>query len=187
MPSILNSLKLLSDPTRLRLLLLLAEEDLSVAELQEILGMGQSRISTQLAQLKKEGLVATQRSGKNNIYSGQATGDLLEIARKAGCELAERDRDLASLRHILRKRKDKARAYFDQLAGKFGRHYVPGRSWKALAEGLLKILNYEVVADLGAGEGTLSQLLAQRAKQVIAVDHSRKMVSFGKKLAREHG
>ena len=65
MPSILNSLKLLADPTRLRLVLLLAEEPLSVAELQEIMGMGQSRISTQLAQLRTEGLVTTQRSGKN--------------------------------------------------------------------------------------------------------------------------
>ncbi len=187
MPSILNSLKLLADPTRLRLVLLLAEEALSVAELQEILGMGQSRISTQLAQLKKAGLVSDQRSGKNNIYSAQLGRELLEIARKAGAELSERRKDLASLRHILRKRKDLTRAYFDELAGKFGRHYVPGRSWKALAEGLLKILNFNVVADLGAGEGTLSQLLAQRAQQVIAIDHSKKMVAFGKKLASENG
>jgi len=187
MPSILNSLKLLSDPTRLRLILLLAREDLSVAELQQILGMGQSRISTQLAQLKKEGLVINQRSGKNNIYSGHASGRLLEIARMAAAELPEHKRDLASLKHILRKRKDRARAYFDELAGKFGRHYVPGRSWKALAEGLLKILNYEVVADLGAGEGTLSQLLAQRARHVIAIDHSPKMVEFGRRLAADHG
>ena len=187
MPSILNSLKLLADPTRLRLILLLAEEALSVAELQELLGMGQSRISTQLAQLKKEGLVSDHRSGKNNIYSTQLSEELLHIATKAGAELAECEKDLASLRHILRKRKDKARAYFDELAGKFGRHYVPGRSWKALAEGLLKILNYNVVADLGAGEGTLAQLLAQRAKHVIAVDHSKKMVAFGKRLAKENG
>jgi len=186
MPSILNSLKLLADPTRLRLVLLLAEEALSVAELQEILGMGQSRISTQLAQLKKAGLVSDQRSGKNNIYSAQPDKELLEIARKAGAELSERKKDLASLHHVLRKRKDRTRAYFDELAGKFGRHYVPGRSWKALAEGLLKILNFNVVADLGAGEGTLSQLLAQRAQHVIAIDHSKKMVAFGKKLAREN-
>ena len=56
----------------------------------------------------------------------------------------------------------------------------------ALAEALLKVMNYEVVADLGAGEGTLSQLLAQRAKHVIAVDISPKMVEFGKNLAIEH-
>ncbi len=187
MPSILNSLKLLADPTRLRLVLLLAEEALSVAELQEILGMGQSRISTQLAQLKKATLVSVQRSGKNSIYSSRPGKELLEIARKAGAELEDRQKDLDSLRHTLRKRKDRTRAYFDELAGKFGRHYVPGRSWKALAEGLLKILDFKVVADLGAGEGTLSQLLAQRAEHVIAIDHSQKMVTFGKKLARENG
>ena len=186
MPSILNSLKLIADPTRLRLLLLLAEEPLSVAELQEILGMGQSRISTQLAQLKKEDLVAKLRSGKNNIYSCQAPPELLSIATQAAAELAECTRDVSALKHILRKRKDKARAYFDELAGKFGRQYVPGRSWKALSEALLKILNYETVADLGAGEGTLAQLLAQRARKVIAVDHSPKMVEFGAQLAKDH-
>ena len=97
MPSILNSLKLLADPTRLRLVLLLAEESLSVAELQEILGMGQSRISTQLAQLKKASLVSVQRSGKNNIYSAQPEKELLDIARRAGAELEDRD---LSLIHI---------------------------------------------------------------------------------------
>ena len=44
-----------------------------------------------------------------------------------------------------------------------------------------------VIADLGAGEGTLSQLLARRAKKVIAIDNSDKMVEFGATLAREHG
>lgn len=186
MPSILNSLKLISDPTRLRILLLLGEESLSVAELQQILGMGQSRISTQLSLLKKEGLVIDQRSGKNNIYSAQVPHGFSKIVLEAGLELPECTRDLSSLRHILRKRKDQVRAYFDELAGKFGREYVPGRSWKGLAEAMLKILNYEVVADLGAGEGTLSQLIAQRAKKVIAIDNSEKMIEFGQKLAKEN-
>ena len=57
MASMLKSLKLLTDPTRLRILLLLDAEALSVADLQELLGMGQSRISTQLSQLKAGGLV----------------------------------------------------------------------------------------------------------------------------------
>ena len=187
MPSILNSLKMISDPTRLRILLLLRDESLSVAELQQILGMGQSRISTQLSQLKKEGLVADQRSGKNNIYSTQIPLALGKIIGEAGSELPEREKDRSSLRHILRKRKDQVRAYFDELAGKFGREYVPGRSWKGLAEAMLKILNYDTVADLGAGEGTLSQLIAQRAKKVIAVDNSEKMVKFGQNLAKENG
>ncbi len=187
MASMLKSLKLLSDPTRLRILLLLEQEPLSVAELQEVLGMGQSRISTQLSQLKHEGLVADERSGKNNIYSCHAGQKLMEVALGAAQEVPELRADTAALRHLLAKRLDKTRAYFDELAGRFGKDYVPGRSWKALAEALLKIMNYRVVADLGAGEGTLAQLLAQRAEQVIAVDLSPKMVQFGSEMARKNG
>src|SRR5438045_8554295 len=68
MASTINLLRLLADPTRLRLLLLLEQEELSVAELQEILGMGQSRISSHLAQLKRAGVVADRRAGKNVYY-----------------------------------------------------------------------------------------------------------------------
>ena len=183
----LKSLKLLSDPTRLRILMLVSTEELSVAELQEILGMGQSRISTQLSQLKAEGLVSDERSGKNNIYTCTADPDLMEVARLAAAEVTEVADDESALRHLIRKRKDTSRAYFDELAGRFGKDYVPGRSWKALAEALIKILNYKVVADLGAGEGTLAQLLAQRAEKVIAVDLSPKMVEFGQDLATRNG
>jgi ubiquinone/menaquinone biosynthesis C-methylase UbiE/biotin operon repressor len=187
MPSMLKSLKLLSDPTRLRILMLVGSEALSVAELQEILGMGQSRISTQLSQLKTAGLVSDERSGKNNMYSSTAEPDLMEVAQLAAAEVPEVAADTAALRHLLRKRKDSARAYFDELAGRFGKDYVPGRSWKALAEALIKVLNYRVVADLGAGEGTLAQLVAKRADKVIAVDLSPKMVEFGQALAIQNG
>jgi DNA-binding transcriptional ArsR family regulator len=71
MTSTINLLRLLADPTRLRLLLLLEEEELSVAELQEILGMGQPRISSHLAQLKRAGAVDDRRAGKN-VYYGPA-------------------------------------------------------------------------------------------------------------------
>lgn len=187
MASMLKSLKLLSDPTRLRILMLVCSDALSVAELQEILGMGQSRISTQLSQLKSAGLVTDERSGKNNMYSCTAAKDLLDVAQLAAEEVPEVAADMTSLRHLLRKRRDTARAYFDELAGRFGKDYVPGRSWKALAEALIKVLNYKIVADLGAGEGTLAQLLAQRAEKVIAVDLSPKMVEFGQALAVQNG
>ncbi len=183
----LKSLKLLSDPTRLRILMLVRHEALSVLELQEILGMGQSRISTQLSQLKGGGLVSDERSGKNNIYSCAADGETMEVASLAARDVAEVTEDESSLKHLLRRRKDLARAYFDELAGRFGRDYVPGRSWKALTEALIKVLNYRHVADLGAGEGTLAQLLAQRAEKVIAVDLSPKMVQFGQELANRNG
>lgn len=186
MPSIINSLKVISDPTRLRILNLLHEQELSVADLQEILNMGQSRMSTQLSQLKNEDLTTDRRVGKNNLYTATIPQNLTSIIADAVREMPETNQDQAALQHLLNKRNDKSKAYFDELAGKFGKHYVPGRSWKALAEALLKILNYEIVADLGAGEGTLSQLLAQRAKKVIAVDSSEKMVEFGTQLAKNH-
>ncbi|HEX8280438.1 MAG TPA: metalloregulator ArsR/SmtB family transcription factor, partial [Chthoniobacterales bacterium] len=180
--------------TRLRLILLLEQEELSVAELQDIMGMGQSRISTHLAQLKRAGVVIDRRAGKNVYYAlAQTEGEnatrakVSELTRTLARELPETARDRTALKVALRKRQDKARAYFDELAGKFGRSYVPGRSWQALAHTLITLLPAQTVADLGAGEGTLSQLLAKTAKQVIAIDNSPKMVEFGSKLAAEHG
>ncbi len=187
MASILKSLRLAADPNRLRLLLLLEKEELSVAELQEILARGQSHISTWLAQLKQAGLVEDRRTGKNSFYRLQAPPELMELLRRAAGEVPEAAGDREALRLVLRKRKDTMRRYFDELAGKFGRQYVPGRSWKGIAEALLKLMPALVIADLGAGEGTISQLMSQRAKKVIAVDNSEKMVEFGRELARRHG
>jgi ubiquinone/menaquinone biosynthesis C-methylase UbiE len=187
MASILKSLRLAADPNRLRVLLLLEREELSVAELQEILAKGQSQISTHLAQLKQAGLVDDRRTGKNSFYRLTAPAELMELLRRASSEIPEAAHDREALRLALRKRQDKMRRYFDELAGKFGRQYVPGRSWKGIAEALLKLMPPMVIADLGAGEGTISQLMAQRAKKVIAIDNSEKMVDFGAELARRHG
>ena len=112
----------------------------------------------------------------------------MNLLRQAAREIPERRSTTAPpCSHALRKRQDKMRRYFDELAGKFGRQYVPGRSWKGIAEALLKLMPPMVIADLGAGEGTISQLMAQRAKRVIAIDNSGKMVEFGAELARKHG
>jgi ubiquinone/menaquinone biosynthesis C-methylase UbiE len=186
MSSLLKALRLAADPSRLRLLLLLEQEELSVAEIQEILAKGQSQISTHLAQLKQAGLVDDRRTGKNAFYRLQAAPELMDLLRKAASEIPETQEDRQTLRLVLRKRQDRMRRYFDELAGKFGRSYVPGRSWKGIAEALLKLMPPMVIADLGAGEGTISQLMAQRAKRVIAVDNSEKMVEFGSELAKKH-
>ncbi|TDU70804.1 ArsR family transcriptional regulator [Prosthecobacter fusiformis] len=195
MASILKSLSLIADPTRVRILLLLKKEELSVAELQEVLALPQSNISAQLAKLKSAGLVTDRRSGKNRLYQldepsskdKAAHEHFIALMEAAGAELKEAKKDDSALKVVLRKRTRSAQAYFDTLAGKFGRHYIPGRSWKGLGETLLKLLPPLVIADLGAGEGTLSQLLAQRAEKVIAVDNSEKMVAYGADLAAKHG
>jgi ArsR family transcriptional regulator len=195
MESLLKALRLLGDPTRVRLLLLLERDELSVAELQEVLAKGQSQISTHLAQLKQAGLVEDRRTGKNIFYrlkpampsEEQVRERLLTILQSAASEIPESAEDSSSLDLVLAKRQDRMRSYFDALAGKFGREYLPGRSWKGLAEILLRLMPPMVVADLGAGEGTFSQLLAQSARRVIAVDNSEKMIEFGIKHAKEHG
>lgn len=191
MPSFLESLALLADPTRLRIALLLQREELSVVELQEILGMGQSRISNHLAQLRQAGLVRDRRAGKNSYYvlaESPVLTELEPLLRTAQKEIAETARDRTALEVAVQKRNDKTREYFNKLAGKFGRTYCPGRTWEAVAHSLFFLVPRTlIVADLGAGEGTLSQLLAKRAQQVIAVDNSEKMVEFGVALAKQHG
>ena len=189
MESILKSLRLLAEPSRTRIVLLLEREELSVAELQEILGMGQSTISTYLSQLKQASLVEDRRTGKNILYVVKpgVSVEMMAVLRHAVSEIPEAVDDAEALKLVLARRQDKMRTYFDELAGKFGRQYVPGRSWQGLAETLLMLLPPLVIADLGAGEGTVSQLLARRAKRVIAVDNSEKMVEFGSDLAKNHG
>src|SRR6187402_2822833 len=156
MESIVKTLRVLADPVRLRALLLLRREELSVAELQEILAVGQSTISTHLAQLKSAGLVDDRRTGKNNFY--RLKGDngaaiFAQLLDEAEGQLLEAREDSDSLMLVLRKRQDRMRSFFDEMAGRFGRTYVPGRSWKGIAEALLQLMPALTIADLGAGEG----------------------------------
>lgn len=190
MPSIVKILRVVADPNRLRILLLLQDEELSVAELQEILSMGQSTISTHLSQLKQAGLVEDRRTGKNNLYrvpreNGAAA--LAGLFKQARAEIAEVTHDQAALKRVLKKRRDKTRAFFDEVAGRFGRNYVPGKSWKGIAEALLRLMPPMTIADLGAGEGAFSLLLAQSATRVIAVDSSARMVEVAKAHAKKQG
>jgi SAM-dependent methyltransferase/biotin operon repressor len=193
MASIVKTLRVVADPNRLRILLLLKDEELSVAELQEVLVMGQSTISTHLSQLKQAGLVEDRRTGKNNLYrlSPAATsggGDLLEgLLQQAVSEIPEATQDQAELRRVLRKRQDKMRSFFDSVAGRLGKDYVPGQSWKSVAEALLRLMPPMSIADLGAGDGTFALLLAQGAKRVIAVDTSARMLEVGRELAQRNG
>jgi len=191
MPSIVKILRVIADPNRLRILLLLKTEELSVAELQEILVMGQSTISTHLSQLKQAGLVEDRRTGKNNLYS--LTTDLEggkpldEILSRAQSEIPEAGHDQAELRCVIHKRQDKMRSFFDSVAGRLGKDYVPGQSWKSVAEALLRLMPPMKIADLGAGDGTFALLLAQGAKKVIAVDTSARMIEVGRDLAQRNG
>ncbi|KXU35080.1 transcriptional regulator [Cephaloticoccus primus] len=186
-------LKLISDPTRLRLLALLLREELSVAELQDVLDMGQSRISSQLALLRQAGIVHDRREGKKAFYSlrpslKKVQLDLLHAALAAvEGNMPELERDTGSLERILQKRRHSQEQYFNRVAGRFDKNYAPGRSWKAIGQLALRLTPKITIADLGAGEGLISQLLARRASQVWCIDNSPRMVEAGTELAQKNG
>src|SRR5688500_10249657 len=192
MSSTLKSLRALADPTRLRLMALLEQEELSVNELQEITRLGQSRISTHLGQLQEAGLVQSRREGKRTFYklngkSDKAAEALVKLAVAGGKEMPEYAEDGVNLKRTITLRKEQAQIYFNQVAGRFDRSYGPGRSWQAFGHLLLRILPPLTVADLGSGEGLLSELLPRRCKKGIAVDNWEKMVEFGARKDRTNG
>ena len=190
--STLKTLRAVADPTRLRILALLRSDELSVNEIQLITRMGQSRISTHLRQLEETGLLAHRREGKRTFYRWNT--DLTSEQRKfveqlsmGAEELADAESDQINLRRVIDQRKNQAQVYFNQVAGRFDRSYGPGRSWQAFGHLLLRMLPPLTVADLGAGEGLLSELLARSCKRVIAVDNSARIIEFGAAKAKKNG
>lgn len=182
---------MLADSTRVRILSLLRCEELSVAELQEILDMGQSRISSHLGLLRQGELVLDRREGKKTFYAinrdFNAQGLCLMDAACSSVEGSDQiTGDLANLKRILEKRKQKSEQYFNSVAGRLGKNYCPGRSWEAIGHCLLHLTPKIKIADLGAGEGLVSQLLARRAEEVVCIDNSPKMVEFGSELAAKN-
>lgn len=191
MSATLKSLRALSDPTRLRIVALLERDELSVNELQEITRLGQSRISTHLGLLQEAGLLQSRREGKRTFYrlltpTEGAVGEVVALAIRGAGELPEHDGDQINLKRVMARRREQAQVYFNQVAGRFDRVYGPGRSWQAFGHLLLRILPPLVVADLGSGEGLLSELLARRCRKVIAVDNSERIVAFGAAKAKKN-
>ena len=192
MSSTLKSLRALADPTRLRIIALLERDELSVNQLQEITRMGQSRISTHLGLLQDAGLLQSRREGKRTFYKWREDADavareFIRLAVRGAKETAGHSADQLNLKRILARRNEQAQVYFNHVAGRFDRVYGPGRSWQAFGHLLLRILPSLIVADLGSGEGLLSELLARRCKKVIAIDNSEKIVAFGAAKAKKNG
>ena len=191
MSSTLKSLRALSDPTRIRIVALLERDELSVNELQEVTRLGQSRISTHLGLLSDCEMVSARREGKRTFYklnplADSVASEFIQLAIRGAKELPEHSHDEINLKRVLARRKEQAQVFFNQVAGRFDRVYGPGRSWQAFGHLLLRMLPQITVADLGAGEGLLSELLARRCKKVIAVDNSEKIVAFGAAKAKKN-
>ncbi|VVM04368.1 putative S-adenosylmethionine-dependent methyltransferase/MSMEI_2290 [Methylacidimicrobium cyclopophantes] len=181
---------MLGDLTRLRILALLQKQELSVAEICEVLQASQPAVSGHLALLRSEGLVCARRQGRKTFYSLPPEREEAEARLSATAlllleESGEADRDPERLRKVIERRKEETRAHFNRMAGRLGGAPCPGRGWPAVGPLLARLLSPVVIADLGCGEGWLSQLLAERAERVIAVDISPKMVAFAAQEAKK--
>ncbi|HET7930045.1 MAG TPA: metalloregulator ArsR/SmtB family transcription factor [Rhodanobacteraceae bacterium] len=177
-------LRLLSDPTRVRLLALLRREELTVAELSAVLRLAQPRVSTHLAKLKEAGLVRDRRAGVSAYYRFNEAGfdgaaDLLR-ALEDGVDDALLDADAQRLPSVLAARA-RDRGWADSVAGDMERHYSPGRTWETLARTLLQLLTTGDVLDIASGDGVLAELLAPHAHRIVCVDSSPNVVSAARK------
>lgn len=178
-------LRLLSDPTRVRLLLLLDREELSVAELAGVMQLAQPRVSTHLARLKEAGLVADRRDGVFVYYRIAATApdraldELWRLLRKNTSDPLVQQ-DLERVQQVLSTRAGKG-TWADSVAGDMERHYSPGRTWEATARGMVHLLEPGDVLDIASGDGVLAELLAPRARSVVCLDISRRVAEAGRK------
>lgn len=192
MGQILKNLKALSDNTRIRLISLLSLEELSVNEIQQITGLGQSRISTHLSILQETKLICFRKEGKKSVYNinhnnTKEAQQAIYLATKGAQESDHYREDAKNLKRVIEQRNNQAQVYFNQIAGRFGQKYGPGRSWQAFGQLLLRLIPPLDIADLGSGEGLMGELLANKARKVICVDNSKKIVRFGQQKVKKAG
>ncbi len=182
--------RLLSDETRLRILAVLQDNELAVGELQKILGLGQSTLSTQLGLMKEQGLVANRKEGQKVYYriprelQPDSAGlplltNVLDSVRTAKWY----GRDQRSLQNALRERAESSREFFNKMANQ--NIPAPGQTWKALALGMLKLVRGKRIVDLGCGNGRLTSLLAQGGNAVTGVDNSEEQIRLARELQGE--
>jgi ubiquinone/menaquinone biosynthesis C-methylase UbiE/DNA-binding transcriptional ArsR family regulator len=186
--SVFDSLSVLADPVRCRLLLLLERRELSVAELVQSMQLPQSTISRHLKALAEEGLVSGREEGASNRYSmrldgiGQPVRRLWNVLREQTAELAGAEEDSRRLASVLSERRTRSQAYFSSAAGQWDRIRRELFGENTHLHALLSLFDDSwVVGDLGAGTGHVALALAPFVKRVIAVDDSAAMLAAARK------
>lgn len=178
-----NLLQLFGEPTRVRLLALLAKQELTVADLVAITDLAQSRVSQHLGKLREAGVLRDRRVGTSTHYA--LSPSMPDDARKVWSMIASEldDRLLAADRARMEKRL--SGSWTDALAGRMERHYSPGRTWESLARALVPLVRLGDVLDAGSGDGTIAELLLPRARSITCLDKSAAMIEAAKKRLRE--
>ena len=189
--ALLDALKAAGEPTRLRLLRLLAREELSVMELVSILDQSQPRISRHLKLMSEAGLIERFPDGAWVFYrlSGDAAmRPLLDaILARLGNAFPE---DLSQLEAVRQVRRNSAEGYFETIAPKWDEirsHYVPEAEVERAVAKVLGDEPYHNMVDLGTGSGRMLELLAGRAGNAIGIDLSQHMLNVARAKAFDAG
>jgi SAM-dependent methyltransferase/biotin operon repressor len=182
--------RLLADASRVRLLMLLDAQPLSAAELTEITGLAQSRVSTHLARLKRAGLVRDERTAGAALYSTMseglaAAGAIWNLLRpRLDDPQARLDREKAG--EVVRRRQH-GQTWAESVAGRMELHYSPGRSWEATSRALMTLLRLGDVLDLASGDGVFAELIAAHAHSVTCVEVSAAVIEAARKRLASFG
>jgi ubiquinone/menaquinone biosynthesis C-methylase UbiE/DNA-binding transcriptional ArsR family regulator len=183
-------LRLFADATRIRLVHLLDEHELSVAEITQITDLPQSRASTHLGKLRDAGVLRDRRQGTSTFFARNDAA-MPEPIRRVWALMAEsRDEPLVRndrlrCQEVLRAR-HKAKSWPESVAGQMDRHYSPGRTWEATLFALLGFIRLGDVLDGGSGDGATAALLAPHCRSVTCLDLSPRVLQAARqRLARE--
>lgn len=192
--SVLAALEAAGEATRLRLLALTAEAELTVSELVAILGQSQPRVSRHLRLLVEAGLVERHREGAWAFFRLAERAPLAALARAALERLDASDAtlvaDRARLAETRAARAQAAARYFAEHAGDWDRLrslHVPDDRVEAALTSMIGPGRIAALLDLGAGAGRMLELFADRASRAVGVDQSPAMLAVARAAMERAG
>jgi len=182
--------RLLSDPFRLRLLALAAEEELALGELADLLGESQPNLSRHAAPLRQAGLLSERRQGTRTLVRLDAAGKSDPVvcdALAAGRALCEKDGSLARIVTIVRARDQKTREFFARPP-RADEPLVLAPELPVYIAALASLLEeHALVVDAGTGDGALLDVLAPAFDRVIALDRSPAQLARAERRVKARG
>ena len=184
---LVDLLKAVGEPTRLRLLALLEQGDLTVSDLTEILGQSQPRISRHLKLLGEADLIDRYQEGAWAYFGLKREGRPATLARTLLKTASENDpvllRDSDRLASVKRVRAERAQAYFSRNAAEWDalrRLHVSDADIDAAIVALVGDEPVEALLDLGTGTGRILELLQPLYQRAVGIDASRDMLAVAR-------
>ncbi len=180
--------RLLSDPVRLRLLAIAADEELAMGEIAELLGESQPNVSRHAAPLRQAGLLEVRRQGTRSLvrFAVHAVDDaVVSDALRTGRELCAADGSLERVKDVVRARDVRTREFFSKPSKPSG---VPpvASELPAYLMALGSVLDGRKLAvDAGAGDGRSLDVLAPLFERVVALDRSEAQIERARHLVRQ--